>query len=190
MWLYLAVLSETEGEICVYVCDTRHYCAVCKKLQWGKTEVYCWLLSNKSQKGLNEDRSWRICCTSCVNGEEVKHVLGEYILIWLSTNNVGSHPSFFRQMASGTLQVNCDRPINNVAKNVQYRWLVQTSNTNASVQKKNLCQVNVFNTSRQKDSLHFFFFSRLSLLHYSVIIVSFAHIFLLLFNIVPPWLRI
>jgi hypothetical protein len=67
--------------------------------------------------------------------EVVKPILREYIPIRLQTNNAGLFPSLFRQMTSDKVQVHCDRPINILAKNVQYRCFRKTSYTNTIFQQ-------------------------------------------------------
>jgi hypothetical protein len=73
-------------------------------------------LSEASENGLKRGRD-----RFAAQVEEVKPILSEYILIWLYTNNARLYRSLFRPMASDKVQVHCDRPVNNLAKNVQYR---------------------------------------------------------------------
>jgi hypothetical protein len=103
-----------------------------------------------SQKGLKRGRDG-----FAAQVVEVKRISSEYILIWLHTNNTGLYPSLFRQMTSDKAQVHCDRPINKLVKNVQYRWSGKTSYTNTSFQPnlsaKWVCTIQFV----IKDSLYF-----------------------------------
>lgn len=87
-------------------------------------------LSKTSEKGLKKGRDRFVAQV-----EEVKPILSEYILIWLYTSNARLYLSLFRQMTSDKVQVHCDRQINKLGKNVQYRWFGNTSYTNNSFQK-------------------------------------------------------
>ena len=116
-------------------------------------------------------------------------------MIWLYTNNARLYPSLFRQMTSDKVPIHCDRQINKLAKNVQYRWFGKTSYTNTSFHKnlssKWVCTIQFV----IKDSLNFLRFLLLwfstsvyhsfTVFHYYDVIRSYISSPCLLLNIVP-----